>query len=284
VILERTRADVCHIGFIEGGCLIALLIPFALSPRRRVFSKLAVGLKVMIGVSAAAALMAAGAFHAYAISILPADGQDLDEIGRLDTGAAMVSLRVPPGQTLFVTPYGGWHYLYSQRENGTSYAFIIDDPLSAAHWPVAASQIVARRPLLLFISDRELDILAHHQPRIRQLYFGYSGNYMLNDRGEAPPFPVGARWNLEHLDDRGASRSSLAFEVIEGAGARVVVAIQPARSEVLMGAIHGDRFSIFRGGMTYVGRVSPDGQRIDGKVFGVGPTPWDFTAARQPNP
>lgn len=285
VVLEKTRTDICHLGFIEGGCLLALLAPFALSTRLRALRVAAASLKATIAAALVALLVVAVGFQGHAIRITPPGKRDLDKLGRDDSGAELIALRVRPHERLFVTPYGGWSYLYSRRDNATSFAFLIDDPYSAAHWPIAARQIVERQPILLSVSDRDLEILSGHEPRIKSLYFGYSGNYMLDIRGDGPPFSGGVRWSIQTFDDQGAPRSPMEIEILDdGGSARFKAVVLPARSAVLRAALHDDRFSMFHDSASYVGQLAADGQRIEGKVFGLSPMALRFTAVRLANP
>lgn len=268
VALNRTRSDICHLGFVEGGCVIATLAVFALrsrpGPRGRA---LAVGRGILTAGLGATALMAA-AFYANALRIKPPGYVDLDVEGRIVFDGDLIAARTQPGDRIVVTGYGGWQYLYSRRDNATSFALLLDDSYSAEEWPVAARQIVANRPRLLLAPEDDFKKLCGYEAAIAAMYFGYDGNYMLDERGAGPPFPLPAPWELEGPGIFGTSAGSMQMTLREDGGSARLLAFIPARQAEMRAVLHGDRLSVFEGSLSYVGTLSADGSRIRGVTFG----------------
>lgn len=179
VVIERTRSDICHIGFIEGGCLLAICALFGLKPTNRPGRRIATILQAGVAAALVYTVAVAAAFHGYAWRQLPPKGPDLDSIGRADSGADAIVAATKPWDHIFVTPYGGWAYLYSRRDNATSFAFLIEDTYCTLHWPIAARQIVDNRPALLLIPEGAYNIVVAHQPKIASMYVGLPGRYSL---------------------------------------------------------------------------------------------------------
>jgi hypothetical protein len=268
VVLERTRADICHIGFVEGGCLLAFSSLLALRFAQPVLRHVTRALQAAAAVALIFAVVVAAAFHTYSWHALPPGNRDLDQVGRADSGAEFVAARTRPDDKILVTPYGGWTYLYSRRDNATSYALLIEDTYCTLHWPAAARQIVERRPQLLLVSDAHFGILVGHQPRIASLYFGSSGNYMLDDRGSGPPFAPDSRWSLTRYRQDGSARETFDIDLRPDGGSARLFAFLPARGALVRAAIHRDQFSLFDDGVSYIGQVSPDGRRLEGQTYG----------------
>ena len=268
VVLSKTRSDICHIGFIEGGCNLALLAVFAVRPLGIWSARLAAVLRSAVALLFGTVLVAAVAFYAHALSIRIPGGLDLDGVRRAASSADYIEAQTKPTDRIVVTPYGGWDYVYSRRDNATSFALLLDDPYSAPHWPVAARQILERRPRLLLVPEAHFDLLCSQEPRIRSFYFGYSGNYLLDERGTGPAFPLPARWELLRQPDEVGQAQPLVVELRSHQGQAQLFAMVAGASQDILGAIHGDVFSLFDADRSFVGRLSPDGSRVEGTEFG----------------
>jgi hypothetical protein len=314
VILKQTRSDICHLGFIEGGCLVAILAALAGAPRTdadteadteakeavelaggagggagagRPGARMAAVARVLVALGRGAlfiglggAVVMAAAFYAHALRIKPAGYVDLDVEGRIAYDGDFIAARTRPDERVVVTSYGGWQYLYARRDNATSFALLLDDPYCAEQWPIAARQIVTNRPRLLLVPEEHLRKLASYAPEIAAMYFGYSGNYMLDDRGPGPPFALPARWVFAGAGIAGSHAGRLHLEMRADGGPARLLALIAERQGAVRAAIYGDLVSVFDGVDAYVGKLSPDGTRIAGTRFGRGGVRRPFAGKR----
>jgi len=263
VVLNKTRSDICHIGFIEGGCILAMLAVFAVRPLGAWGARLARIVRWAVALSLCGLLSAASAFYVHALRLRAPTAMDLDALWRTRTLADAIEARTRPEDRILVTPYGGEHYLYSRRQNATSFALLFEDPYCAGQWPVAARQVVENRPRLLLIPQAHFDKLKSYQPSLGSMYFGYNYNFMLDERGSGPNFPLPARWEFVREN---AARFEVRLELDQGNSkllADIVGGPQRIRA-----AIQGDLLSVFDDERSYVGRLSPDGSSVRGTQFG----------------
>jgi hypothetical protein len=280
-VLNTIRTDLCHLGFVAGGGLIAGagVVALARSQDGRLH-RLATVATTLGSVALATLVLAAGGIYAFAATG-PYLRQDIDQYGRALLDTDLAAARTKPGDAIYMAIFDGWHYLYTGRENPTPFFWLYDDPISAQHWPIAAEHIRRKKPRLLLMPARYFDLLVKHQPDLRSLYFGYGGNYMLDERRPGPPLAVDRPWVLA-AGVGGAPTSSGGFGVrftSAPRGARLDVAIsENDRNRTVLGSIDGDTVCIFDGPLTYVGTVSPDGQRIEGQRYQHNQAPVPFSA------
>jgi hypothetical protein len=130
------------------------------------------------------------------------------------------------------------------------------------------------------VPEEHLRKLASYAPEIAAMYFGYSGNYMLDERGPGPPFALPARWVFAGARIAGSHAGRLHLELrADGGSARLLAFIAERQGDV-RAAIYGDLVSVFDGVDAYVGRLSPDGTRIAGTRFGRGGERRSFAGRR----
>jgi hypothetical protein len=269
VLVSRTRSDVCHIGFVAVGCtvVIAALVSSywrARSPWRR-FAGLLAFLALLVPPAGSLII------YGYGLRVRPRVGTPIDEQGRASCPADLYAARLRPDDRFVSTPYGGWSYTYSRRDNATSFALLYEDPYCEGQWPTAARQIVERKPAFLAMSATLFDLLAAQEPALKTLYFGYDGNYLL-DRAEPGPALASTKWSLIRRDRQGREIDRRDLELtVEGQLPRVLGTFRG--SGVLRAALYGDRFTLFDESVTYIGILAADGARIEGRVF----TGWSET-------
>lgn len=283
VVISTTRSDVCHIGFIEGGCVLAVLGLFAIRPPGRTLRRLVSTTRGVLSAGLVVSFLMAAVFYVHSLRAKPAGFIDLDVEGKVAYGGDVIAARTQATDRLLVTRYGGWSYLYSRRDNATSYAFLIDDPYCEEQWPIAARQIVERRPLLLLVADADFTKLKTLQPSIGTMYFGFSGNYMLDERGAGPPLDAPAVWDFVMADADGhpGRGDRIIFTIrTDGGSARLLAGVEGCGYDV-RASIHHDRVSIFDGGVTYVGVLAQQGGHIDGTRFGPGAERRSFVARKR---
>lgn len=280
VVLSQTRSDICHIGFIEGGCVVALLGVFALRPGPGIGGDVAFICQRVLKLSLGATLLMAVSFYVHTLRVKPPGFVDLDAEGLVAFDGDLIAARTRPADRVFVTSYGGWEYLYSRRDNATSFALLIDDSYSSEQWPVAARQIVAHRPRLLLVPESDFLKLVNEAPQIGVRYFGYSGNYMLDDRGEGPPFALPASWEFTGDGIVGRAPGRLHVTIRGERASSRLLAWSGVRNTDMRAAIHGDLVSMFDGDDSYVGTLSRDGTRIAGTRFRAGGQRQPFVARR----
>jgi hypothetical protein len=164
---------------------------------------------------------------------------------------------------------GGFLYLMSRRLGATSFSILEHDgKYFEGQWPLAADEVVARRPRLMKITTADLTKLAGYRPEISNMYFGYDGRYMLNARRRGPEFPDHTKWLLkvdsaDKINDSGSA-------IIEASGAILTITlVTPGAGSVgpLRGSLDGDALSILAGPRVYVGKVAADGVSIAGHLY-----------------
>lgn len=111
------------------------------------------------------------------------------------------------------------------------------------------------------------------------MYFGSSGNYILDDRRPGPTLDAVTHWRLrDTLPNAAAPTETVTLS--RAGGAAHYTASFPGGS-VCLAALDEDRISLFRGSTTYVGRLSADGRKLAGTVF-VGSERRSFSAKQLP--
>jgi hypothetical protein len=289
VFFNLTRSDLCHLGFVETTSLLAVagvvLDRGAASSSRwgdriRLLSTWG---RRSAGVAAALALGAGMAFTARCVT-RPRPHEDTDAWARIRFDTDQVAARTRPDDTIFVAQFGGWHYLYTGRRNATPYTAIFPGVYSADQWPVAARAVVERRPRLLILNHDMLRELTQRQPRIKNMYFGTDGNYILDERRPGPALSPGAPWSITRRQGASLQRlSPVDFQATTGS-ARLQVWLPTAGGSrrLVLGSLDGDLLCIFDGADMYVGHIAASGTRIEGQVFKGGRSLVTFDAVPIP--
>jgi hypothetical protein len=277
VILGATRSDICHLGFVEGTssfAICAVLGDWPLPSKR--WLRVSVGLlQAALGLAAAGVLAAAG-FFLWKSSRESFEHAKLDPPTRDD--GDFVAARTRPEDRVYMLPLGGYHYLSAQRDNAISYAVLDFDAYYKGQWERAAGQVSVRRPRLMLIGSGYFDKLVSVRPELKAMYFGYSGNYILDARRPGPALAAKTRWQLNELEAGKVTRSeSLTLEQ-EPSHARAIAKL--ADGVACLAALDEDRVSIFHGTTSYVGRLTDGARRIEGTVFN-GETRRRFEALAQ---
>jgi hypothetical protein len=263
-LFGTVRSDVCHLGFVEGtsSFVVAALVARRPLPTQawlrwggRVFrGAVGVSLAFLVGLSAL--------FHWR-------NARDSFPAGDLDApthfGGDLVAARTRPTDRVYILPIGGFSYLYAKRDNALSHAALEIGDYWAGQWQPSAEQVVKNRPRLLLIEQRFFDQLVVYQPEIKSMYFGYGGNFILGERRPGVEFAAHSRWELNELDAGRVLKSETITLAQDGPPARYTV-VFPG-SGTCLASLDEDRLSLFRGSVTYVGRVTPDGKRVEGTVF-----------------
>jgi hypothetical protein len=289
VLLNLTRSDLCHLGFVETTSLLAiagLVLDRGTEPSSRWghhMKLLSVWWRRAIGVVAAGAVVVGAAFTVLCVT-RPHVHEDTDAYARRRFDTDQVAARTRPDDTIFVAQFGGWHYLYTGRRNATPYTALFGGSYSADQWPVAARAVLERRPRLLILNQKLFRLLTQHEPRINDIYFGTDGNYILDERRPGPPLSLGAQWAITRRQGTAIQRiSPVDFQAATGS-ARMQVGLPMAtpssgssRRSVL-GSVDGDLLCIFDGAEIYVGHIASDGKRIDGQIFKAGQSVATFEA------
>jgi hypothetical protein len=266
VLLNRTRSDVCHIGFIVVGCTVvvgALVSRAWRAPSLARRAAARVGLSLLVATPLASLVI-----YGQCLALRPRKGIPADQQGREAAYADLYAARLRPGERFVATPYGGWPYVYSHHDNATSFALLFEDPYCRGQWATAARQIVDSKPRFLAMPASMFAILADKEPSLKSLYFGSDRNYLL-DRAEPGPALASTRWWLTRLD--------LAGQPVDTRGVDLVVEGQLPRVRASFGGgpvravLYGDLFQMFEADTTYVGTLAPDGASMQGRVF-KGPT------------
>jgi hypothetical protein len=274
VLFSRTRSDVCHIGFVVGSCVFVLAAIVAVMSRsRRLFVRVvgAVGFVVLTVAPAAGA-----ALYGYGLHLRAAPGVPIDDRVRARVPLELYNARLETGDTFVATPYGGWHYLATHHDNATSFSLLYEDPYCRGQWEVAAKQIIERKPAFLAMSGTIFELLAGKEPRLRELYFGYDGNYLL-DRAKPGPALARKRWALSRIADDGSASSPVPIDL--STDDHLPRLFGDFGGGALRAALYGDRFFLFDAQTTYVGTLSGDGGSIEGRVFSGGTPVGRFRAA-----
>jgi hypothetical protein len=262
VLLSRTRSDVCHIGFVVVSCVfvLALIVARATrSPRGLVRAASALGVLALL----VPPLGGAG-LYAYAVHKRVGPGEPIDAHVRASLGLDLYEARLRPGETWVATPIGGWYYLGTRHDDATSFSLLYEDPYCRGQWAVAAKQIAERKPAFLAMSETIFNLLAGSEPRLRELYFGSGGNYLI-DRAEPGPPLVGTLWELSRISPDGATVGTMPLVLtVDGHLPRLLGNL---RGGALRAALYGRSFSLFDDTTTYLGTLSDDGRTIEGRVF-----------------
>jgi hypothetical protein len=266
VALSKTRSDVCHIGFVLATTLLVLVaLGCAPQPRARALSALRFGLRGLV-----ALLLLGGAtvwLHNATAKYERLPRSAIEPRVAQIWGADLLAALTDPGDRVFVAPLGGVHYLLSRRDNATSYNLLVSSAYSAAQWPLAAAEVVERKPRVIHTFGRGyFQRLVNERPQIAQLYTGSDLHYFLKGRaGPGLELPV----NFSGRIDRREITLTL-----EGTTARV------NGGEPKPMSLDGNVVSVFQGPQTWVGRLSPDGKRLAGRSL---PDGLKFDLARQAN-
>ncbi|HXK16650.1 MAG TPA: hypothetical protein VNG33_02505, partial [Polyangiaceae bacterium] len=274
VLINKTRSDLCHIGFVAPGCALLLLALIgqplgAAQPGRRVLMTL----QATAALGVAASLLVA-AWFGWSNARAPYVRRALADIDRLARSDFRVDsddeLLLPTDLTVHLPPGyfpGGFSYLLSRRQSAISFSILEDDgQYFAEQWPVAAREVKSRRPRLMKITRADLQKLASYQPEISSMYFGYDGRYMLDERRPGPEIPEKSSWTYQIA---GGESGTASLATSHG---KLTVTLHTPRGDAgpVLGSIDADRVAILHEWQVYVGKLSPNGQTIDGHVYTIG--------------
>jgi hypothetical protein len=265
VLLSRTRSDVCHIGFVVSSSIFALaaLIGVAARSRRR-WRRAAAALG---GLVLALPPIGGLSLYAYAAHKRPDPGVPLDVHLRASLLLDYYEARLAPGETYVATPYGGWYHLGSGHDNPTSFSLLYEDPYCRGQWAIAGKQIADRQPAFLAMSGTIFDLLAEREPRLRSLYFGFGGNYLL-DRAQPGPPLARKRWALSRIEADGSVSDTRPIDLT--VDEHLPRLFGDFGGGPLRAALYGKRFFMFAEATTYMGTLSDDGGTIEGRMFSGG--------------
>ena len=117
----------------------------------------------------------------------PYQAIDIDDWVRARFGGHTIAARTRADDRIVVLPAGGYTYLGARRDAGIPFTMLWHDRYCDEQWPVAARHIVETKPSILLVNEHDLNMLVKHEPKVREMYFGYSGNYMLKARRPGRP-------------------------------------------------------------------------------------------------
>lgn len=268
-----TRNDVCHLGFIQQTSVIALAAAFwfpisdeRLAKLRWRFVWVA---QVTTGCAVAAVLLQVHAFAdanaKIADKITELEKRDLDAyIGR-QMKVKSVMARLRPDE-LFVENYGGYTHLLSQRGDAISFPHLGNEAYYEGQFPIAAREIVTKRPRAILMSAEAFNLFVRHEPSIQQLYVGFENNYFLAAVHPGPPLHLDVPFALSVYGPGGqVRRATVKFE--RGGGSTPYVAHISDRPQSVFTYVDGDRVQIIDGNAVYVLELAADGNSMRGTYF-----------------
>jgi hypothetical protein len=278
--LGQGRSDLCHLGFIEGTCSLALVVlvaDFGAIHATRARFALIFG-QALLAVGASCLLYLAG-FFVWTNANQKFPREDLDSATRYN--GDLIAARSQPTDRVYVLPAGGYSYLYAKRDMGIRFPVLDLSPYYDGHWPAAANDVVELRPRLLLVGSDVFGELVKRRPEIAPMYFGYSGNYILDERRAGPALDAVTHWRLRDTQPNGVVQTEIVTLNRAGSAAHYTADFPGASS--CLAALDEDRLSLFRGSTSYVGRLSADALRLTGTVF-VGTERRSFSAEQIPAP
>jgi hypothetical protein len=278
--MGQGRSDLCHLGFIEGTSSLALVVLVAdfgrlETPRSR--RALRIG-QALLALGAASLLCLAG-FFVWKNAQQEFPREDLDSATRYS--ADLIAARTRPSDRVYVLPAGGYTYLYAKRDMGIRFPVLDLSPYYAGHWRKAANDVINNRPRLLLVGSDLFGELVKRRPEIAPMYFGYGGNYILDERRPGPALEAVTHWRLEEAQPNGLAKTDTVTLTRAGSAAHYTASFPDAGT--CLAALDEDRLSLFRGDTSYVGLLSADGRKLTGTVF-VGSERRSFNGEQIPEP
>lgn len=263
-LLGKVRSDMCHLGFVQGSSSFAIAAlaarwPFPDKTWIRWSGRL---LRAVLGSTLTLGVAMLAVFHWRNVHDVFA-AEDLDSPQHYY--GDVVAARTAPKDRVYILPAGALSYLYAKRDNALAYASLEIGEYWEDQWRPSADQVVSVRPRLLLIEQRFFDKLASYRPEIGTMYFGYSGNYILNERRPGVEFAARGQWQLTELSPSTAIKTETVEVAQDGPAARYTATF--LGGDTCLASLDQARFSVFRGDSTYVGQVSRDGKRIEGTIF-----------------
>jgi hypothetical protein len=280
LFLGQGRSDLCHLGFIEGTCSLAIVVlvaDFGSIHATRARVPLVFG-QALLAVGAVSLLYLAG-FFVWKNAHQEFPREDLDSATRYN--GDLIAARTRPTDRVYVLPHGGYSYLYAKRDMGIRFPVLDLSPYYDGHWPAAANDVVEIRPRLLLVGGDVFGALVKRRPEIAPMYFGESGNYILDERRAGPALEAVTHWRLHDTQPNGVVQTETVILNRAGSAAHYTANF-PELSGCLT-ALDEDRLSLFRGSTSYVGRLSADALQLTGTVF-VGTERRSFSAEQIPAP
>jgi hypothetical protein len=275
VALGKTRSDVCHIGFVCGTATLVLALATVRWPSGRPLRRgppwMGRCVRAAAGGTFAILAAVAVAFHAHLLQ-RPYLSIDVDDWFRRSFAADLIAERTPPHDEIVALHSGGYRYLTSRRDAAIPYPMLWDDRYCEQQWPIAAERILQRLPPILLIQHGEFELLARHQPLLRDLYFGYSGNYMREERRPGPRLCRDGTWS--YLAE--GSRRELPLSLRENGAPANFVATLDGRA--LQGHVDEDRVAWFDADVAYVARLARDARSLRGRIYRDGRAGEQFRA------
>jgi len=280
LFMGQGRSDLCHLGFIEGTCSLAIVVLAADFGRlqgagARAALKLGQAL-LAVGV---AGLLCLAASFVWKNAHQKFPREDLDRATRYD--GDLIAARSRPSDRVYVLPAGGYTYLYAKRDMGIRFPVLDPSPYYQGHWPAAANDVVQIRPRLLLVGSDVFGELVKRRPEIARMYFGQSGNYILDDRRPGPALDAVTHWRLRDTQPNGVVQTETVTLTRAGSAAHYTASFPEVSG--CLAALDDDRLSLFRGNTAYVGHLSADARRLTGTVF-VGSERRGFSAEQTPAP
>jgi hypothetical protein len=197
---------------------------------------------------------------------------DIDAWFRASFDADSIRARTRPDDRIVVLTAGGYSYLTSRRDAGIPYMMLWDDRYCEEQWPRAARRLLQQPPRILLIQAQDMTILARHEPSLRELYFGYSGNFMLAERRPGPPLCLDGTWSYRVAN----SPDALPLKLREnGAPANFIADLN---GNALQAHVDEHRVAWFDGKESYVAELARDGRRMQGRRYRHGRPQESFAA------
>ena len=260
-----TRSDIAHIGAVQQMSVLALTVlwaPISKENLTRWRWRVVWGLQAIAGVYVLSILYDTGKFHrANAAQVEP---KSLTAAIRAHYNCPILEARTRPDDSVVVN-YGGWAHLVCGRKSAISFPHLMAGPYWDEMWPVAAREIVARKPRVLMLTSNDFQRLTRHEPAIAALYIGMNGNYMLAEGRPGPPWTP-AEWRYTSRGPAGTTvRGHVSFYA--GVGAPPFTAHFDDREESAFTYLDGATVQIFANGATYILERDETGRSMTGFVY-----------------
>ena len=277
VVLGITRNDICHLGFVQQMSVIALCVlwaPISKESLKKLRWKLAFAAQLLIGGYVALVDYQSWQFlRTIAATAKTAAVRRLEDDASAQYNCKSMRARTQPQDTVIIH-YGGMGYLTCQRDSAISYPHLFHAPYWEAQWPIAAWEIVKKKPRVMYISDRDFIRLSTDQPIIRTMYFAAEGgSYVLTEGRPGPPFSMGV-WNYTITGPAGRIvRGRIEIEP-NPQGAPRYRSYFDGNTKAVMTHVDGSMVQLFEGSSIYTLERDPTGTRLSGLV-------WDGEHARE---
>lgn len=195
VVSGTTRNDICHLGFVQQMSVIAMCVlwaPISKESLKKLRWKVAFAAQLLLGGYVALVDWQSWKFlRTIALTAKTATVRRLEDDASAQYNCKSMRARTRPEDTVIIH-YGGMGYLTCQRNSAISFPHLFHAPYWEAQWPVAAREIVKKRPRVMYISAQDFQRFSTDQPMIRSLYFAADGgSYVLAEGRPGPPLVTG---------------------------------------------------------------------------------------------